>query len=274
MLLVLVAAASADLELGGPKERNLLSKWGKILGTDQLPGVHFARTDELHHEKDVATMKVSLLEEQAGPKERALESKWGKILGSGADALPGVHFARTDELHHERDVADEKVGSEKVGTKVLLQGRPLRQQAMEKKWGKILGGGADALPGVHFARTDLLHHQKDVATMKVSLLEEQAGPKERALESRWGKILGGGADALPGVHFARTDELHHERDVADEKVGSKVSFLEKAGPKERKLMSKWGKILGGGADALPGVHFARTDELHHEKDVATMRLKK
>ena len=31
-----------------------------------------------------------------------------------------VHFARTDELHHERDVADEKVGSEKVGSKVLL----------------------------------------------------------------------------------------------------------------------------------------------------------
>ena len=24
------------------------------------------------------------------------------------------------------------------------------------------------------------------------------------------------------MHFARTDELHHERDVADEKVGSKV----------------------------------------------------
>merc|ERR1719331_955321 len=139
-----------------------MSKWGKILGggADALPGVHFARTDELHREKDIATMKVgklSLLEEQAGPKERALESRWGKILGSGADALPGVHFKRTDELHHERDVADEKVGSEKVGTKVLLQGRPLRQQAMEKKWGKILGGGADALPGVHFARTDLLH---------------------------------------------------------------------------------------------------------------------
>merc|ERR1719310_273633 len=141
MLLVLVAAASADLELGGPKERNLLSKWGKILGTDQLPGVHFARTDELHHEKDVATMKVSLLEEQAGPKERALESKWGKILGGGADALPGVHFARTDELHHEKDVATMKVKT----APVLLQ-KPGLQQKMESKWGKILGGGADALP--------------------------------------------------------------------------------------------------------------------------------
>jgi len=222
-------------------------------------------------------MKVSLLEEQAGPKERALESKWGKILGGGADALPGVHFKRTDELHHQRDIADEHVGK-KVG--FLQKPRPKAQQAqqMMSKWGKILGGGADALPGVHFARTDELHREKDIATMKVgklSLLEEQAGPKERALESRWGKILGGGADALPGVHFKRTDELHHERDVADEHVGKvKLSLLEKAGPKERKLMSKWGKILGGGADALPGVHFARTDELHHEKDVATMRLKK
>merc|ERR1719487_2227856 len=149
-------------------------------------------------------MKVSLLEEQAGPKERALESKWGKILGGGADALPGVHYKRTDELHHQKDVATSKVFLQKPG----------QQQRMESKWGKILGGGADALPGVHYARTDELHHQKDVATMKVSLLEEQAGPKERALESRWGKILGGGADALPGVHFKRTDELHHERDVA------------------------------------------------------------
>merc|ERR1719453_2541786 len=164
MLLVLVAAASADLEYGGPKERALMSKWGKILGSgaDALPGVHFKQTDELHHEKDVATMHVSLLEEQAGQK----------------------------------DVATSKV---------LLQ-KPGQQQKMESKWGKILGGGADALPGVHYARTDELHHQKDVATMKVSLLEEQAGPKERALESRWGKILGGGADALPGVHFKRTDE--------------------------------------------------------------------
>jgi hypothetical protein len=266
MLLVLAAVASAEIELGGPKERSLMNKWGKILGmgADALPGVHFKRTDELHHEKDVATMKVSLLEEQAGPKERALESKWGKILGGGADALPGVHFKRTDELHHEKDVATMKIKSP-----VLLQ-KPGLQQKMESKWGKILGGGADALPGVHFKRTDELHHEKDVATMKVSLLEEAAGPKERALESRWGKILGTGADALPGVHFKRTDELHHERDVAD----SKVSFLEKSGPKERNLMSRWGKILGGGADALPGVHFARTDELHHEKDVATMRLKK
>merc|ERR1719313_1099956 len=186
MLLVLVAAASANLDLGGPKERALMSKWGKILGmgADALPGVHFARTDELHRQKDVATMKVSLLEEQSGPKERALESKWGKILGGGADALPGVHFKRTDELHHQKDVATQKVFLQKPG----------QQQKMESKWGKILGDGADALPGVHFARTDELHRQKDVATMKVSLLEEQAGPKERALESRWGKILGTGAD--------------------------------------------------------------------------------
>merc|ERR1719352_601125 len=207
-------------------------------------------------------MKVSLLEEQAGPKERALESKWGKILGGGADALPGVHFKRTDELHHEKDVATMKV--------LLQKPRPKEQTAknMMSKWNKILGGGADALPGVHYARTDELHHQKDVATMKGSLLEEQAGPKERALESRWGKILGGGADALPGVHFKRTDELHHQRDVAD----TKVSFLEKAGPKERNLMSRWGKILGGGADALPGVHFKQTDELRHEHDVASAKV--
>merc|ERR1719333_97957 len=146
-----------------------MSKWGKILGggADALPGVHFKQTDDLHRQKDVATMKLgklSLLEEQAGPKERALESKWGKILGGGADALPGVHYKRTDELHHQKDVATSKV---------LLQ-KPGQQQKMESKWGKILGGGADALPGVHYARTDLLHHQKDVATMKVSLLEEQA----------------------------------------------------------------------------------------------------
>merc|ERR1719420_2354618 len=168
MLLVLVAAASADLEFGGPKERNLMSKWGKILGYDALPGVHFARTDVLHRQKDVATMKVSLLEEQAGPKERALESKWGKILGGGADALPGVHFKRTDELHHEKDVATMKV--------LLQKPRPKEQTAknMMSKWNKILGGGADALPGVHFARTDELHREKDIATMKVSLLEEQA----------------------------------------------------------------------------------------------------
>merc|ERR1719460_1120030 len=140
---------------------------------------------------------------------------------------------------------------------------------MEKKWGKILGMGADALPGVHFKRTDELHHEKDVATMHVSLLEEQAGPKERALESKWGKILGGGADALPGVHYARTDELHRQKDVAT----MKVSFLEEAaGPKERALESRWGKILGTGADALPGVHFKRTDELHHERDVADSKV--
>jgi hypothetical protein len=72
MLLVLVAAASANLEFGGPKERNLMSKWGKILGYDALPGVHFKRTDDLHRQKDVATMHVSLLEEQAGPKELSL----------------------------------------------------------------------------------------------------------------------------------------------------------------------------------------------------------
>ena len=58
--------------------------------------------------------------EEAGPRQRALESKWGKMLGGGADQLPRVHFKQTDELHHERDVADEKVGSEKVGSKVLL----------------------------------------------------------------------------------------------------------------------------------------------------------
>ena len=46
--------------------------------------------------------------EEAGPRQRQLESKWGKMLGGGADALPGVHFKQTDELHHERDVASAK----------------------------------------------------------------------------------------------------------------------------------------------------------------------
>ena len=48
-------------------------------------------------------------------------------------------------------------------------------------------------------------------------------------------------------------------------------FLEEAGPRQRQLESKWGKMLGGGADALPGVHFKQTDELHHERDVASMK---
>ena len=57
----------------------------------------------------------------------------------------------------------------------------------------------------------------DPSRPQVSLLEE-AGPRQRALESKWGKMLGGGADQLPGVHFKQTDELHHERDVASSKV--------------------------------------------------------
>ena len=53
--------------------------------------------------------------EEAGPRQRQLESKWGKMLGGGADALPGVHFKQTDELHHERDVASAKAPSEGSG---------------------------------------------------------------------------------------------------------------------------------------------------------------
>merc|ERR1719473_150305 len=131
-----------------------------------------------------------------------------------------------------------------------------RERALESKWGKMLGGGADQLPGPHYHRTDVLHAQRDVAQQKVSLLEEEGGPRERALENKWGKMLGGGADQIPGPHYHRTDVLHAQRDVAQ----SKVSMLqEEGGPRERALENKWGKMLGGGADQIPGPHYHRTD---------------
>jgi hypothetical protein len=56
------------------------------------------------------------------------------------------------------------------------------------------------------------------------------------------------------VHFKQTDESTHERGVASAReIGGE------AGPRQRQLESKWGKMLGGGADALPGVHFKQTD---------------
>jgi tagatose-1,6-bisphosphate aldolase non-catalytic subunit AgaZ/GatZ len=256
----LLALAAANLELNGPKERALESRWSKMLGAgaDRLPGVHFKQTDTLHHQRDVADSKVSLLEEESGPKERALESKWSKMLGTGADRLPGVHFKQTDTLHHQRDVADSKVA---------FLAKPHKN--LEKKWSKILDAGEVRLPGVHFKATDTLHHQRDVASGRdVSLLEEEAGPKERKLESKWSKMLGVGEDRLPGVHFKQTDTLHHQRDVAD----SKVSLLQQqAGPKERALESRWSKMLGAGADRLPGVHFKQTDVLHAQRDAASSK---
>merc|ERR1719473_366667 len=132
----------------------------------------------------------------------------------------------------------------------------------------MLGGGADQLPGPHYKRTDELHAQRDAAQSKVNLLQEEGGPRERALESKWGKMLGGGADQLPGPHYHQTDVLRAQRDVAQ----SKVAFLQ-AGPRvgvtrERALENKWGKMLGGGADQIPGPHYHRTDVLHEQREVA------